>query len=163
MLRSIVVAITLSIVIAVPASAQVMYKCNKNDLTTYSFQAMPSADCSALTMAEAYREGVVQKDLALACSGVSEVAKIGYIPDLIERELRTFHFKNGQLNRIPCWWSATSISCGSSVDPSGYPDLLGQQYLGLDRFSGAVNSGMRVSGTEVRFKGTCEIKTKAKF
>jgi hypothetical protein len=156
------IGIVLSIVWAVPASAQVMYKCTAPDgYIGYGFQARGSFDCSAITMSDAYRDGIVPKELSLVCNGATDTLTPD-IPSLVEKHTATFHLVNGRWNNGPCLWSAKHIFCGKDDDgrfgvPSGYPSL------SIDRFSGSVDYMDVSPGVMRTFKGTCEIKTKPKF
>ncbi len=166
------IGIVLSVVWAVPASAQVMYRCTAPDgYIGYGFQARESFDCSAITMSDAYRDGIVLKELSLVCNGTSEMTSPAF-PTEVERRTETFHLVNGRWNNGPCLWSAKHIHCGDRDDVRfGTPG--GNYTLSIDRYSGTVSSRLIVSATDkfsiplpgsmTEFKGTCEIKTKPKF
>lgn len=150
------------------AYAQVMYKCTfPNGNIDYGFQARPSVDCSAITMSEAYRDGIVLKELSLVCNGTNELSSLDF-PTVIERVSETFHLVNGRWNSMPCLWSAKHVHCGNRVD-ARFGTPRGDTTLSIDRYSGTVWHQMLVPGTdEFRgsisdFKGTCEVKAKGKF
>lgn len=166
------IGIVLSIVWAVPATAQVMYKCTlPSGYTGYGFQARQSMECAAITMPEAYRDGIVLKELSLVCNGTSELTAPDF-PTQVERRTETFHLVNGRWNNGPCDWSAKRIHCGDRDDVRfGIPG--GDNMLFIDRYSGTVSRNSRIPGSDKfsvpipasmnEFKGNCEIKTKPKF
>ena len=162
MLRWFVTALTLSLTLAVPASAQVMYRCaSSNGYVGYGFQTRPSFDCTALTMADAYKDGVVLKELSLVCSGTEE-SQLGDSPGHLERRTETFHLVNGRWENSPCLWSAKHILCGKH-DSTRFGIPSGPPQLSIDRFSGSVDYLQIHAGVTRIFKGACEIKTKPKF
>jgi hypothetical protein len=144
------------------ASAQVMYKCTfPNGNIAYGFQSRSSVDCSAITMSDAYRDGIVLKELSLVCSGTHELSGSAF-STLVERRTETFHLVNGRWNNGPCDWSAKHIHCGNSDDVR-FGIAGGDYTLVIDRYSGSASSRMLSPGSIGEFKGTCEIKTKPKF
>lgn len=161
-MKALLIAVTaVSYVMPISASAQVMYKCNKPDgYSGYGFQTRPSFDCTALTMANAYRDGVVLKELSLVCSGTESL--LDDPPSHGERRTETFHLVNGRWNGEPCLWSAKHVLCGKH-DSAGYGVPSGPPQLSIDRFSGSVDYLQEYAGVRRTFKGTCEIKTKPKF
>lgn len=159
------VGVVLSIVWAVPASAQVMYKCtSSNGWLSYSFQARNSAreSCSAITMSDAYRDGVVLKQLSLVCTGLTEYNYSITIPAV--RGTETFHLVNGRWNDLSCLWTTKHIFCSDRDD-----DIqMGDHTLSINRYSGSIKNKDRFFSKGkldllTEFDGTCEVKANAKF
>lgn len=143
------------------ALADVMYKCMKPDYVDYGFQARSDANCTVLTMSDAYREGVVLKELNLVCSGTEKLSG-PQIPESAGRHTASFHLGGGRWNGGPCSWTERNIFCGTEHDHQfGLP--VGNHTLAIDRYAGSVREMLIMRGAIRNFEGNCEIKSKPKF
>ena len=148
------------------AQAEVIYKCAKDDYVSYGFGARESFDCKPMTLAEAYGENVVPRELHLSCEGVEKSTMIDPVhqtayPVDSKRSSETFHFLGGRLNSEACLWMKNHISCG--FPDRGAVISLHTGMLSIDRYTGDTSYTHAFDKLLYKFDGKCVATTFRKF